>query len=728
MNKLLIYPTSRAAREKRLSLSPAQSLQTTVTTIAEFEQKVIYVPGKTFIDATKRSLFFNERVDASLFTKTEIIFKLFEELAYEKITFEQLLDFDTYANYEKQILQLRQTYNEYRAYLQKHGYTDKAFVPGEYSCNSAFYNEYDQIELFLDGYLTAFEKELFATVARQVRFLVHMELDRFIEKNSTAFTQNPLQSGYFYTLDLAKGSVVARRPLQGTPNAEVTAVSSRIEQAAFVFDSIETMITRDRIAAEDIAVILPDEAYKTVLQTFDRKNNLNFAMGFDYTRSPYYQKLDALYTYMQTRREEDAALLQAYKIQPPSNAGKVTPEQFFERIDAVIKPDEEADGARFYLQKAYRGYRLQLLEFLYLYVKELQSIRVDDTSGGKITVMGALESRGSSFEGVIIVDFNDRFVPKVNQKDIYLNSALKASLGLPTARQRQNLQKHLYFSLLQKSKSAKICFSTDDAKSSFLNELGLDEHTNAVYDQSFFFHKHSLPEQPQLRLDFDPKSFVWSATMLKSYLSCPVQFYYKYIKKILQPKDDEINEGDILHRALAQCEDFTPETIERHLAPRSPNSFYTKLWMTKLQKFIAFEQDRDIEVVAKESSAQKVLQGITFRGRADRIDIDSTGRHWLIDYKTGSVNNPVYNLDKMTDFQMPLYSLLFSGYDPVPAYLPLFAPKLVTVKAMEQKMELFDKVLENLAAATKLTVTKCEDEKQCVYCPYKLLCARDMYR
>ena len=53
---------------------------------------------------------------------------------------------------------------------------------------------------------------------------------------------------------------------------------------------------------------------------------------------------------------------------------------------------------------------------------------MDDVRGGKVTVMGVLETRGVRFEAVVIVDFNEGVVPATSSKDQFLNSQVRALL------------------------------------------------------------------------------------------------------------------------------------------------------------------------------------------------------------------------------------------------------------------------------------------------------------
>ena len=82
------------------------------------------------------------------------------------------------------------------------------------------------------------------------------------------------------------------------------------------------------------------------------------------------------------------------------------------------------------LLRKLRGESLSLSNLIDLFLLELGGLKLDDVSGGKVTAMGLLESRGLQFDGVIIIDFNDDLVPKRVENEMFLNAALRARAGL----------------------------------------------------------------------------------------------------------------------------------------------------------------------------------------------------------------------------------------------------------------------------------------------------------
>ena len=112
---------------------------------------------------------------------------------------------------------------------------------------------------------------------------------------------------------------------------------------------------------------------------------------------------------------------------------------------------------------------------------KLARLRLDHVGGGKIGVMGVLESRGLKFDGVIVLDFNDDLVPKRSVNEMFLSSRVRQKAGLIGYVDRENLQRFYYESLIGGAKKAAICYAANEEKiaSRFLGEF------NAVEDARF---------------------------------------------------------------------------------------------------------------------------------------------------------------------------------------------------------------------------------------------------
>lgn len=784
MNQLHIYPTSRALRTVSAKQKEHEGFLPTIMRMDEFEHRVILLDNKTQIDSLKRILFLREaasfqafedlKVDLSLvrfFTKSDALFKFFEELAGEQIGFKTLVEADAYAEFEAHLGILEKLFENYRTLLDRQGLTDKACIPDLYELNEGFLQGYQRIEIHLEGYLSHFELELIEKIAQKVRLVVHYTTSKFNQKMQERFKDLGivLPNDAHVSFDMSDKKILRAKPNDETINAKVFSVEERQEQIAAAFVQIEKMV-KSGIAPENIALILPDEKFKEHFSIFDRHNNLNFAMGYDYANGHVYKSLEALYRYWQSFDPEHRYLLERYGFDfdvidklSPSQACKA--EAFFGVIDGLgllecplskevkkEKVNERVYEKYLHFINIFEREELRLKEWLFLWLKALSKITIDDVRGGMITVMGVLETRGVSFEGVVIVDFNEGIVPATSSKDQFLNSSVRAFANLPTKQDREALQKQYYKRLLEQAKEVAILYSSSDNKlpSKFLYELGL---TTAVRTQA---QPHLLYDQPvQLIEEEDPvvehfnaEDIIWSASRLKTYLTCKRKYYYRYIQKIEAKKEEELNEGEFLHQVLehlfkektfyASAEEMQKALdilLERLHPEEGGKAEYQKLlWKEKLKGFITSQIEHfnaDWRVVEREKEFQGDIGGLQFKGRIDRLDQNATGT-LILDYKSGSIAeaNRTKNLENLTDLQMSIYHQILAGkYQNVHlAFVKIFdGGTIEEITALEEKNECLVQHIIELKQTKRFAAEKCEDLQKCKYCEFTLMCERGAY-
>jgi len=773
MKTLEIYPTSRAIRVRREQLKEHNGFLPTLMRIDEFEQRTILIPELIMVDSLQRVLLLKEaskfnsfqklKINRDLirfFTKSDSILKFFEELSHEEVSFDDLVDGDAFVEFAEHIEILEELFENYRNLLASKGLTDRAFLPHNYQINSGFIDTYNRFELFLEGYMSRFELSIIEHIAQTKEFIIHMQTSKFNQKMQERFIQmgiEELPKDSFVSFDVHTKKIIESYPVSKRINAKVISVEERLAQIPILFESIQEMVDSG-IAPKDIVVILPDEKFKNTIKLYDSFNNFNFAMGFDYNKTKLYKQLEAIYRYWQIFSDETITLLKHYDIDrdklnsiTPSKRVKV--DKFFELMSFIdLDLDREVVNRRYsYFKALFSTYQMSIKEWLFLWLKQLNSLTIDDIRGGKITVMGALETRGVSFRGVVVVDFNDGIVPAIPAKDNFLNSSIRKFANLPTKNDREALQKQIYKRLLEEANRAVIIYSLSNNKSpaSYLYELGLDLGKSQEPNLQILYSQPSKivePNEPIIE-NFDMSKITWSATRLQTFLTCRRKYYYIYEQQLRPKESDELNEGAFLHKLLENLfreqsffESFDDMKIamdrllDRLLETKTPKINYTKLlWKAKLTKFI--EQQilhfkAGWRVVEREKQIAGDIGGVKFRGVVDRIDQDST--HTLIlDYKSGSITeaNRTKNLENLTDFQMSIYSqLLKDSYSNMElAFVELFNGKITPITQLDVKTELLLENISEIKQLNRVVCERCEDVSRCQYCDYTLLCERGDY-
>lgn len=789
MNQLHIYPTSRALRKVTSEYKELDGLLPALMRMDEFEQRCILIENKIQIDPLQRILLLKEaanfeafldlKLDISLvkfFTKSDALFKFFEELAGERVSFDTLAQADAYAEFGLHLEILERLLENYRTLLECKGYTDKAFIPGSYTLNEGFIKSYGKIEIHLEGYLSHFELGLLENIAKHVPLVIHYSTSKFNMKMQERLQQLgiTLPDNKHLSFSLTDKRIEREENNDDKINAKVYFVEEREEQIAVAFKEIEQMV-RSGIAPEEIVLILPDESFKEHFTLFDTHHNLNFAMGYDYSHGRVYKSLEALYRCWQSYDAESKKLVERYgfnldEIDKIQAGKKVKINDFFEVVDTLGLHDSPlVDGTKEILTKkekfnerVYEKYlhfikvleaeELSLKEWLFLWLKSLSQVTTDDVRGGKVTVMGVLETRGVRFEAVVIVDFNEGVVPASSSKDQFLNSQVRAFANLPTKNDREALQKQYYKRLLEQAKEAVILYRTSDNKlpSKFLYELGLDKarQTQSQVDLLYAQDSQLQGEFEPVLENFDAHAITWSASRLKTFLECKRKYYYRYIQKIQSKKDEELNEGAFLHLLLdhvhrenssyASKEEMQKQIdilLDTLLPFEDAKTNYQKLlWKEKLKGFIETQIahfNADWKVVEREKEFQGTIGGLQFKGRIDRIDQNDT--HTLVlDYKSGSTieAQKTKNIESLNDLQMSIYhQILSSTYQNINlAFVKLFENgEIEEITALEEKNERLGEVIIELKQTKSFVAEKCEDLQKCKWCEFTLMCGRGEY-
>ena len=784
INELHIYPTSRALRTVSKNLTEQDRLLPTLMRMDEFEQRAVLVENKIQVDPLQRILLLREatkfdtfdtlnvnRELVRFFTKSDAIFKFFEELALENVTFQTLTEADAYVEFEEHLAVLEQLLENYHHLLNERGFTDKAFIPQNYLLNEGFLSAYESIEITLEGYLSYFELDLLEKISKVTQLTIHYNTSKFNQKMQDRFEAYGLKlsNDAHTSFDFSNKKVLVQEANTLKIVAKVLAVEEREEQVAVAFAKIEEMVGSG-IKAEDIVLILPDESFKEHFTLFDRQNNLNFAMGYDYAKGRIYKSLDALYRSWQTYDKESRYLLERYGLDldliEKTDASKIADVNTFfsllrelKLLDAPLNLAEEKEKYNervhekyLHFLKIFEKEKLSLKEWLFLWLKALSKITLDDVRGGLITVMGVLETRGVSFEGVVIVDFNEGIVPASSSKDQFLNSAVRAFANLPTKHDREALQKQYYKRLLEQASQAVIIYSSSDntLPSKFLYELGLE---NVEQAQAQFDLLYAPPTQvPEIAIpkveNFDAFAITWSASRLKTYLDCKRKYYYRYIQKLQAKQEDDLNEGLFLHTLLDHLyrEKNAYETKEEMqkkismlldaLLPfdDAKTAYQKLLWKEKLNAFVESQIEHfklGWKVVEREKEFSGEIGGLRFKGRIDRIDQNDT-EALVIDYKSGSIAqaNKSKNLEDLSDLQMSIYhDLLSSKYQNLSlAFMQILEKgEVEEITVLEEKNALLAAHIITLKQTKSFIALKTEDLKKCKWCEFALMCERGAY-
>jgi ATP-dependent helicase/nuclease subunit B len=750
--KLKVFTTTRQIR-KWLEDKDNQLLDKFYT-LGEFLKKIVVVDGKKFIDEDLRKKYLFEAVKnvdveklgisrdfVNFFSDSSFIFSFFNELFLEDVDIDKVILSDVYLDYELHLTILKEIRKNYEKLLEEDGYIDK-FLIKDFRINEGLLDEIDKIEIVLDGYFTKFDLKILEKINKPIEII--FSVDKFNKSLIEKSLQIAVDEGYRYRFDFKNKTLIKKEEIKNTPNIEVFHFSDRINQVNFVFSEIAKMV-ESGISPDKIAVILPDENFSEFLSLFDEYENLNFAMGESFTKSNLYIKLKAIYEYLV---DEDEVAFK--KCEDVIDEFKKTPLlEFIENI--ASEKEKKVIEEELFKLKQFENMFESKKEFLYFVLERFKKLKFDDVYSGKITCMGVLESRGMNFDGVIIIDFNDDIVPRVDDNDMFLNTFIRKMAKLPTRFDKENLQKHYYFQLINNAKNVAISYVKNEEKSPsrFLYELGLDLGESG--DEIFKGNALKYCEEKEI-VKYDDKfeiKYPLYPTVLKTLIECPKKYYFEQILEIRNEKEDREFFGNIFHEAVE-------ETLKNKDKINNQEEYFEYV-MNEIKKRITDEkllfdvlvkwEDRVREFCKKDFEEMKYSENeveekkiFTFEGKKlaakiDRIDIKDD-EIILIDYKTSKKAKETEKNDY--DFQTTFYYLWAKENYPgknIKTYIwDLGDEKGVSKIEGRLKIDELREILNNLpnrvreAEDIKLLGEKEKIKKAddiCKYCDYKIACGKD---
>lgn len=189
-----------------------------------------------------------------------------------------------------------------------------------------------------------------------------------------------------------------------------------------------------------------------------------------------------------------------------------------------------------------------------------------------LQIMGLLETRTLDFKRIICIGMNEGQLPPTNPIQTMIPMDLRAFLGLPTPREKQGLFAHHFYRLLHACENLTVTYTSanesigSNEPSRYLLQLEMElsrANSNVVINHSIYSLKgenqstvqeiEKTHEIKQRMDDLFEKSS--SVSMLKTYISCPLDFYFKYVMEF--GEEDSVKEevesntfGTFIHDAL----------------------------------------------------------------------------------------------------------------------------------------------------------------------------------
>ena len=411
-----------------------------------------------------------------------------------------------------------------------------------------------------------------------------------------------------------------------------------------------------------------------------------------------------------------------------------------------------------------------------------------------LQVMGVLETRALDFENVIICSMNEGVFPGKSFSNSFIPATLRRGFSLPDMEYNDTVSAYLFYRLISRAKRVFLLYDTrsEGLKSGEVSRYiyQLKYHFGLEIKESISAQKSEIPPVREISIPKSDEiiarltnmykpggSSALSASAVNTYISCPLRFYFQYIKGL---KEEETVEegveaktfGSIFHDVMNNLYSgfkgnvVTPEMLkmllksDERIERAIKDSFLKVMNMqeitgrnllikTLIKKYVRQTIFFDSKIAPfdyldSEKVVEKTVElregfSLKFKGIIDRLDRTADGRR-IVDYKTGKGNFTVgLNYERMFSdkqdkgdaimLQLILYAVILDEMmaDVIEPYMlrSIFTTKRF-LRSVDNELsdsfmplltlklsELFDK---------ETPFSQTQNDKNCEYCPFKIIC------
>jgi len=324
-----------------------------------------------------------------------------------------------------------------------------------------------------------------------------------------------------------------------------------------------------------------------------------------------------------------------------------------------------------------------------------------------VQVLGVLEASGLSFEHLWVLGLHDTALPRPAAPNPFIPLPVqrRERMQRADAEREQQFASQIADRLFRAAPEVVLSWPLQDDSgrlrpSSLITGFAISQPEFADSQAPVQLIHAAMPQLEEQQDCLAPplcsrKPFSGGTGILKDQALCPFRAFAHYrlrCEGLETPEAgiDNMSRGSLAHTvleifwketgsqaSLLQLDDLTLEArldaaavkaIERHekskrsdLMPRQ-RAIEQRRLVALVRQWLSFEKKRSpFKVVDTEAYHQLALGNLQIRTRVDRIDELADGRQAIIDYKTGRADPLQWLEERITDPQLPAYSLGFSG-------------------------------------------------------------------
>lgn len=751
------------------------------------------------------------------------IFAFYRELFSEMVSIEQLSKAGKYTDYENQIIILDKLWNSYINAIHNDNYMDKWEIYNNITLNYNFIKSYNRYIFLINGFLTKYELTFIKNIGEISDVIIifnyagkmhsqHKEYEKFFnssslkDKNIPLFNRNNMQI-YECNSNISQIELITKKAYElhekhNIPFNKMAVVMPESSCKSY-FIKLDVYNIFDVSAGEDA----------TTTRTYTLLNNLLNLYSSSSNVIDINNLIQLLTdSYIQQNEEASTLLNNLYNMQDNSKLYLTKDEvinidfikKYFEIFlnmdekqtikatinifkqllfnikELLIIEEDIIHDFILSLDKLMIIYKninedISSIESSYLILAELSSLSID-LPKKEIAVTGILETRNMDYDVIFIPFMTEDMFPPKSTKDLFINTEIRNHLQLPTYIDRENLMKDYIFQIINHAKLTVFSYAenTNNRRSSFLEELIINYHIPVLYfapkeisllHTNPFYYNHKYDDIVINKTDDiikTLKNMKYSASSLKIYISCSLQFYFKKIL-YLQPQSQSeysLNSqifGIVLHNTLDNLYKQGVSVTDKNYL-----SLFQKEYINLIKEYHAYKYSNVEQFVSDivynnipkivEAEVEHAMQGYTVTAREEKIEVthnnfnligyidkieEKDNELYVTDYKYKDMKNidiiaTSKDFEKIADIQLPFYALIIKKHmKKLPKELFYFSLKEQFQYVTGFNMDFYDESVELINKILKDIINKdtpfmqTEDTKVCKYCDYASICGRE---
>jgi len=241
-----------------------------------------------------------------------------------------------------------------------------------------------------------------------------------------------------------------------------------------------------------------------------------------------------------------------------------------------------------------------------------------------------------------------------------------------------------------------------------------------------------------------------SPSRASQFKTCPKQFKYANVDKILEPTNEVQAKGTTVHQALEDLFDLPSEERTTEKLHNLFREAWTKVrgndehhnlfssieeerdWglegLKLLNNYMTLEDPRSFEPIERERWVRGTIEDLNLRGILDRMDRNDNGELIIVDYKSGKA--PLAKYKEPRFFALKLYALLIKEETgEMPVELKLIYLQNSTIHTLKIDNEILEQAKQEILEVwnnIKIAFQKNEfppiKNALCDWCYYKPIC------